>query len=397
MAFMKGTKRSVSYAIPGTSSRRYPGFSNYMRMPYPKFVALAELIGPHVKKQDTFMRMSIPPSERLALTICFLATGESFQSLSFQFRIGKATVSGIVTEVCDAIYDVLGKDFLQTPNQGEKWNKIAELLYTRWNIPNNFRAIDGKRILIQKPAYADSHFHDYKGNESRIALVVSGPDYECLFVDVGTNGRNPDGHAWGRCSLKQALDNPDNPLNIPLPGHTIQVSFVLTGHEAFGFSKLRPFPIRNLTVEQRIANYRISRGRRVSENIFWILGNRWRCFRVPFLLAPVKVKGISLAAFILHNWLWADRSSQNIYCPPALGDREDLERVEIITGSWGEDTPADSFLDLQPSFSRNFSSEAKRIHEEFTQWFNNEGDLVWQRRVWTLNLLNSAWSTEIAC
>ena len=144
---------------------------------------------------------------------------------------------------------------------------------------------------------------------------------------------------------------------------------------------LRPFPSRNLTVEQRIANYRISRGRRISENILGILGNRWRCFRVPFLLAPVKVKGITLAALTLHNWLRADSSSWNIYCPPALVDREDLETGEIITGSWREDTPTDSFLDLQPSFSRNFSSEAKRMCEELTQWFNNEGDLVWQRRV----------------
>ena len=58
-----------------------PGFSEYMRMPYSKFVALAELIGPYIKKKDTVMRMSIPPSEKLALAIRFLATGESFQSL----------------------------------------------------------------------------------------------------------------------------------------------------------------------------------------------------------------------------------------------------------------------------------------------------------------------------
>ena len=36
-----------------------------------------------------------------------------------------------------------------------------------------------------------------------------------LYVDVGTNGRNPDGHAWSRCSLKMALKNLDNLLNIP--------------------------------------------------------------------------------------------------------------------------------------------------------------------------------------
>ena len=37
-----------------------------------------------------------------------------------------------------------------------------------------------------KPAHAGSHFHDCKGNESIIALVVAGPDYECPFIDDGT-------------------------------------------------------------------------------------------------------------------------------------------------------------------------------------------------------------------
>jgi hypothetical protein len=71
-------------------------------------------------------------------------------------------------------------------------------------------------IVMQKPAGAGSQFHDYKGNESIIALVMAGPEYECLYVDVGTNGRNPDCHAWGRCSLKQALHNAENPLNLNL-------------------------------------------------------------------------------------------------------------------------------------------------------------------------------------
>ena len=253
------------------------------------------------------MRASVPPSERLALTIRYLATGESFQSLSFQFRIGPTTIAGIVLEVCAAIHDVLGNNFLNTPNQAVQWNEIAEVFYSRWNIPNNIGAIDGKRIVIQKPAYSGSHFHDYKGNESIIALIVAGPDYECLYVDVGTNGRNPDGHAWGRCSLKAALENPDNPLNVspprPLPGRTASVPCVLTGDEAFGLAKymLKPFPSRNLTVEQRITNYRISRGRRISENLLGIWGNRWRCFRVPFLLAPEKVQVITLATLTLHN------------------------------------------------------------------------------------------------
>lgn len=99
------------------------------------------------------------------------------------------------------------------------------------------------------------------------------PEYERLYVDVGTNGRNPDEHAWDRCSLKQAIHSAENPLNLPLarplPGSTKPIYFVLTGDEAFPLSEhmLKPYPRRGLIVEERIANYRISRGRRISENI----------------------------------------------------------------------------------------------------------------------------------
>ena len=303
------------------------GFGEYMRMPHAKFLALVEVVGPLLTKQETHMRTSIAPNERLALGIRYLATGETFKSLSFQFRFGKSTVSQIVMGVCDAIYQVLGRQHLKTPNTVKNWREIAALFYSKWNIPNNIGAIDGKRILFQKPPNAGSHFHDYKRNESVIALIgfvdrwsVAGPSYECLCADVGTNGRNSDGHAWARCSLKKALDSPDNPLNIlppcPLPGASKAVPFVITADEAFSLASymLKPYPRKSLTVEERIANYRISRGQRISENILGILGNRWRCFRAPFLLSPVKVQKIAMAVLTLHNWLNSDRFSRNVYC-----------------------------------------------------------------------------------
>ena len=363
------------------------GFADYMRMPHCKFIELLNIIGPSIQKKDTPMRMSIPPGERLALTLRYLATGESFQSLSFQFRIGKSTIAEIVLDVCTAIINTLKEKYLKTPDSEEKWHEIADLFLSRWNIPNNIGAIDGKRIVIQKPAHAGSRYHDYKGNESIIALVVSGPDYECLYADVGTNGRNPDGHAWARCNLKEALEDPANPLHIPpqqpLPGRSEPVPFVLTGDEAFGLAKymLRPYPQKNLTVEQRIANYRISRGRRISENILGIMCNRWRCLRVPFLLRPEKVKVIVLAILVLHNWLRADISSKHVYFPPAMMDQEDSNTGEVFPGTWRDDTLRESFLDLEASLSRNSTRVAKEMREEFTSWFNNEGDVAWQRKM----------------
>ena len=70
---------------------------------------------------------------------------------------------------------VLGRQHLKTPNTVENWLEIATSFYSKRNIPNTIGTIDGKRILIQNPPNAGSHFHDYKGNENVIALIMSGP------------------------------------------------------------------------------------------------------------------------------------------------------------------------------------------------------------------------------
>lgn len=64
-----------------------------------------------------------------------------------------------------------------------------------------------------------------------------------IYVDVGTNKHNPDGHAWSTGSLGKSLKNPDNRLNIlpdeSLPGHSKPEQFILTGDEAFPLSMFR--------------------------------------------------------------------------------------------------------------------------------------------------------------
>ena len=85
-----------------------PSFKNFMRMDYVTFQALVENISPKITKRTTMMRKAISASERVALTLRFLATGESFSSLEYQFRISKRAISYIVIEVCRAIYSEMG-------------------------------------------------------------------------------------------------------------------------------------------------------------------------------------------------------------------------------------------------------------------------------------------------
>ena len=80
---------------------------NYMRMNKHLFTALLQSINEHISKQDTHLRLAIPPGERLALTLRYLATGESYKSLHYQFRMGTSTTSIIALDVCKAIFTCL--------------------------------------------------------------------------------------------------------------------------------------------------------------------------------------------------------------------------------------------------------------------------------------------------
>ena len=66
--------------------------------------------------------------------------------------------------------------------------------------------------------------------------------------------------------------------------------------------------------------------------------------------------------------------------PPNLIDVEDLSNDEIIYGDWMSDVPTNIWFDLQPSYSRNTTKQAKEIQEEFKDHFMKEGSIPWQWR-----------------
>ena len=63
------------------------GFRRYLRMNSVAFAKLMELVGPRITKQRTNMREPVPAEAKLAITLRFLATGESYEDLQFHYRI----------------------------------------------------------------------------------------------------------------------------------------------------------------------------------------------------------------------------------------------------------------------------------------------------------------------
>lgn len=79
------------------------------------FEKLATILGLQITKRDTYLRETIPINERLAVTLRFLATGDSYASLMYLFKISKQLISVIVPEVCEALIKGL-KEYTEVRN-----------------------------------------------------------------------------------------------------------------------------------------------------------------------------------------------------------------------------------------------------------------------------------------
>lgn len=85
---------------------------NFTRMSVQEFENLCSLLSDKIKKCDTKYREAITVNERVLITLRFLATGDSYSSLQYLFRVSKQSISRIVPEVCDAIIEAL-RDYVK--------------------------------------------------------------------------------------------------------------------------------------------------------------------------------------------------------------------------------------------------------------------------------------------
>ncbi|KAK8788609.1 hypothetical protein V5799_021616 [Amblyomma americanum] len=82
-------------------------YRRWIRMYTATFEELLGEVRPHITKKDTPFREAIQAGERLAIILRYLATGNSEMVLQFAFYVAHNTISGIISEVSQAIYRVL--------------------------------------------------------------------------------------------------------------------------------------------------------------------------------------------------------------------------------------------------------------------------------------------------
>ncbi len=184
---------------------------------------------------------------------------------------------------------------------------------------------------------------------------------------------------WERTSFKQCVDSGEANFPAPdsLPNDDGPTPYYLVGDDAFALKEymMKPYSRRNLNREERIFNYRLSRARRVVENAFGILVNRFRCLLKTLEVNPDKATKITITCCMLHNLM------RMRY--PTL-DRGQGDAVNssgnLVRGAWrhrlghvgGEEN-------LQGNYGNN---KAKAQRDYLKEYFNSPaGAVSWQHKV----------------
>ncbi|XDV18757.1 hypothetical protein PO909_024389 [Leuciscus waleckii] len=342
---------------------------------------LLGMVGPLITKQHTQMRWAISPRERIAVTMRFLATGEMFSSLSFQYRVGVSTISEMVMETRAALYKVSLITNIYTPSTEAEWRAIAHEFQCKWQFPHCLGALDGKHIRIQPPAKSGSLYHNYKSSLSVIMMAAVDANYKFIYASVGTQGRVSDAGLFAQSDLHQAMDQGwlNFPPPEPLPSSDIMMPYMFVGDEAYPLRSdlMKPYPFRQMDHSQRVLNNRLSRARRVVENAFGILANRLRVFRSTICLEPDKVVKITMASLCIHNFLCERRSEA--YTPPAFADWENNDH-SIVEGNW-RNQGTGSFQPVNHRRERNASVVAKMQRNLLCDYFvSPSGCVPWQEK-----------------
>ena len=346
-----------------------------------RFDHLLRLVGPLITKKNTRFRDAIPAGERLTITLRFLASGDSQISLSFMFRVGRKSVSRIVSETYKAIADVLTPKYVNAPKTPSEWKRIAVDFEDLWQMPHVVGAIDGKHIAIEAPASTGTLYHNYKGFFSQVLLAVCDARYNFILVDVGQFGSNNDSGVLANSSMGRRFEN--GTIGLPDPeykrGYTNGLlPYYLVGDEIFALKPwmMRPYPGK-LAEEERVFNYRLSRSRRVIENVFGILRARWRIFSRPIKASIENTERYIMAAVCLHNYL---RQTENaLYCPLGFVDSENSSG-EIKRGEWRSIVgKADCFNPIARCKGGKRKEDANNMREALKAYVNSEeGSVSWQ-------------------
>lgn len=295
----------------------------------------------------------------------YLASGESYRSLAFQFRISHSYISIIIKNTLKTMKNCLLPIFIPSPSKEILIEKEVEF-WNKWQFPNVVAAIDGKHIRLKCPKKSGSLFFNYKEYFSLVLLAFVDANCKFLIIDVGSYGKEGDSGIFNKTAIGQQIVQGlfSFPEDKALPGTDIITPHVIVGDEAFRLHKniMKPYSKGSIQGDRSktIFNYRLSRCRRVTENAFGLLSQVFRVFYTPIAVDPEVCDDVVIVACCLHNLLrdaFLEKNGKSFYehDPTHSTPFNDFSRAGGYSNAEGFD-----------------------IRDKFKNFFVQEGQVPWQ-------------------
>ena len=107
-------------------------FKNFVRIDPDTFNQMVEDLTPRLQKKTTNRRKPMCTGLKLAITLRYLATGDSYKSLAYGFRVAPNTIVTVVADVCQGIYNYYHEAVFKCPTTAEEWNEMSKGFSDRW-------------------------------------------------------------------------------------------------------------------------------------------------------------------------------------------------------------------------------------------------------------------------
>ena len=110
-------------------------------------MSLCYELKPYIEKDITRLRLPIPFTKRVAITIYYLVDEGRYRKTANAFGVSRSSVSVIVREVCQAISLHLGPKCIKMPTTDEEVLNAATEFERKYGFPLCLRAVDGTMYL----------------------------------------------------------------------------------------------------------------------------------------------------------------------------------------------------------------------------------------------------------
>ena len=327
---------------------------------------------------------------KLEMLSCrYLSTGLSFEALAGTYLMDLYTISRIVREVCESIYDTFWPKHMPIPTP-EMFERIAREYETMWNFAlcvgeynsphlcevlgvklKNLSlcavgAIDGKHIRIKCPPRSGTMFHNYKHFYSIVLQAVTDARYRFLFVDVGAFGKQSDGGIYELSPLSKFVANDENfpPPAIPT-GFNVRLPYTFVCDDAYPLKKnlMKPISGSKLTPEEDIFNGRLSRARRSVECSFGILANKWRLLLKSIETSDELADIIVKCTTVLHNIVIDKEGTDRVLLDQILHklDASEIQHLRGISTGRRYNRSATNAITIRNCWKTYFNSPAGSV------------------------------------